>query len=84
MMRCALVLMVVAIGMAMASGAAADPRDSVDRGDRLDTDALRDDVSTNRLRVPSHPLVIVPPQQPVTTSKGIKSKKSSASGRDSR
>ena len=80
MMRPAFVLMVVVIGMAMASAAAADPRDSVDRGDRLDTDALRDDVSTNRLKVPSHPLVIVPPQQPVTTSKGTKSKKSSASG----
>jgi hypothetical protein len=80
MMRRALVLMVVVIGMAIASSAAADPRDSVDRGDRLDTDALRDDVSTNRLKVPSHPLVIAPPQQPVTTSKGTKSKKSSASG----
>ena len=63
MMTRAFVLMVVVIGMAMASSAAADPRDSVDRGDRLDTDALRDDVSTNRLKVPSHPLVIAPPQQ---------------------
>jgi hypothetical protein len=80
MERRALVLMVVVIGMAMASAAAADPRDSVDRGDRLDTDALRDDVSTNRLKVPSHPLVIVPPQQPVTTSKGIKGQKSGVSG----
>jgi hypothetical protein len=75
----ALVLMVVVIGMAMASSAAADPRDSVDRGDRLDTDALRDDVSTNRLKVPSHPLVIAPPQQSVTTLHGAKSKKSSGS-----
>jgi hypothetical protein len=80
MMRRALVLMVVAVGMAVASSAAADPRDSVDRGDRLDTDALRDDVRTNRLKVPSHPLVIAPPQQPVATSKGTKSKKSGASG----
>jgi hypothetical protein len=72
--------MVVAIGIAMASAAAADPRDSVDRGDRLDTDALRDDVSTNRLKAPSHPLVIAPQGQAVTTSKGTKSKKSSASG----
>ena len=80
MMRRTLALMVVAIGIAMVSGAAADPRDSVDRGDRLDTDALRDDVSTNRLKVPSHPLVIAPQGQAVTTSKGTKSKKSSASG----
>lgn len=80
MMRRALALMVVVIGIAMASAAAADPRDSVDRGDRLDTDALRDDVSTNRLKVPSHPLVIAPQQQPAATYKGIKRKKSSASG----
>jgi hypothetical protein len=53
---------------------------TVDRGDRLDTDALRDDVGTNRLKAPSHPLVIAPPGQAVTTSKGTKSKKSSASG----
>jgi hypothetical protein len=73
--------MIAAIVMVVAaSAAAADPRDSVDRGNRLDTDALRDDVGTNRLKVPSHPLVIAPPQQPAATSKGIKSKKSSASG----
>jgi hypothetical protein len=80
MMRRTLVLMMIVIGVAMASAAAADPRDSVDRGDRLDTDALRDDVGTNRLKVPSHPLVIVPPEQPSATSNRTKSKKSSASG----
>jgi hypothetical protein len=80
MMRRTLVLMMIVIGVAMASAAAADPRDSVDRGDRLDTDALRDDVGTNRLKVPSHPLVIVPSEQPGTTSNRTKSKKSSASG----
>lgn len=84
MMRRALVPMVIVVGMAMGSSASADPRDSVDRGDRLDTDALRDDVGTNRLKVPSHPLVIAPPQQPVTTSKRTKSKRSSASGSSSR
>jgi hypothetical protein len=84
MIRSALVLMVVVIGLTTASAAVADPRDSVDRGDRLDTDALRDDVRTNRLKVPSHPLVIAPPQQPATTSKGAKSKKSSASGASTR
>jgi|HubBroStandDraft_2_1064218.scaffolds.fasta_scaffold107212_2 hypothetical protein len=80
MMRHTLVLMMIVIGVAMASAAAADPRDSVDRGDRLDTDALRDDVGTNRLKVPSHPLFIVPPEQPAATSNRTKSKKSSASG----
>jgi hypothetical protein len=79
MMRCTLVLMIVVIGIAMASAATADPRDSVDRGDRLDTNALRDDVGTNRLKAPFHPLVIAPPEQAVTTSKGTKSKKSSGS-----
>ena len=80
MMRRALALMIVGVGVAAASAAAADPRDSVDRGDRLDTDALRDDVGTNRLKVPSHPLIIAPQQQPGAASKGAKSKKSSASG----
>jgi hypothetical protein len=84
MMRRTLALLIVVIGIAMASAAAADPRDSVDRGDRLDTDALRDDVGTNRLKAPSHPLVIAPPGQAVTTSKGTKSRKSSASGSGSR
>ena len=79
MMRRAVVPMIVAICMVAASASAADPRDSVDRGDRLDTNALRDDVSTNRLKVPTHPLVIAPPPQPAATS-SAKSKKSSASG----
>jgi hypothetical protein len=77
----ALVLMVVVIGMAMASGAAADPRDSVDRGDRLDTDALRDDVSTNRLKVPSHPLVIAPTPEPANVTGKKKSSSKAGSGR---
>jgi hypothetical protein len=80
MKRRTLLLMVIVIGMAASSAAAADPRDSVDRGDRLDTDALRDDVGTNRLNVPSHPIIGVPPQQPVTKSKGSKSGRSSTSG----
>jgi hypothetical protein len=83
-MRRTLALLIVVIGIAMASAAAAEPRDSVDRGDRLDTNALRDDVSTNRLKAPSHPLDIVPQGQAVTTSKGTRSKKSSASGGGSR
>ena len=72
MMRRVFVLIGAAIGIAAASAAAADPRDSVDRGQRLDTDALRDDVSTNRLRVPYHPLVIAPAPQPAPAVKGGK------------
>ena len=36
--------------------AASAQRDSVERGTRMDTDALRDDVRTNRLEIPRHPL----------------------------
>lgn len=55
-------------GMSTVS-AVADPRDSVDRGQRLDTDALRDDMSVNRLQVPAHPLSIQPPPQPASPTK---------------
>jgi hypothetical protein len=34
----------------------AEPRDSVDRGERLDRDAIRDDIRIDRLKVPKHPL----------------------------
>jgi hypothetical protein len=59
---------VVAVGVVLAllggiSAAGADPRDSVDRGDRLDRDALRDDVRIDRLRVPQTPLGSQPPAQ---------------------
>jgi len=63
------VLIGALIGILAASAVAADPRDSVDRGQRLDTDALRDDVNTNRLQVPSHPLSIQPTPQPVPNAK---------------
>lgn len=82
MMRRAFVLMGAVVGMAAASPAVADRRDSVDRGSRMDTEALRDDVGTNRLRVPSHPLVIAPTPQPAPAAK--KKKKSSASGGSNR
>ncbi|KJC35026.1 hypothetical protein UB31_29780 [Bradyrhizobium sp. LTSP849] len=75
------VLIGSAIGTMAISAVAADPRDSVDRGQRLDTDALRDDVGTNRLRAPSHPLVIAPVPQPIPTAKGKKRTKSSDSNR---
>jgi hypothetical protein len=74
-----LVLVGVAIGTMAASAVAADPRDSVERSQRLDTDALRDDVSSDRLRVPSHPLTIAPAQQPAPTAKG-KKKSNATSG----
>jgi len=55
-------------------------RDSVERGTRMDTNALRDDVRTNRLQVPSHPLGAEQPAQPAPSSKGkAKLKKSGAS-----
>lgn len=58
---------IVTTGAAMAwlgavSAVSAEPRDSVDRGDRLDRDALRDDVRIDRLKVPQHPVYS---QQPV-------------------
>ena len=58
--RCLIVLSGMMFGMMAPTAAVADPRDSVDRSQRLDTDALRDDIGTNRLRAPSHPLVIAP------------------------
>ena len=39
-----------AVTLCLASPVTADPRDSVDRGDRLDRDAIRDDVRINRLK----------------------------------
>jgi hypothetical protein len=44
-------------------------RDAVERSTRMDTDALRDDVRTNRLQVPSHPLGAEQPAQPAPSSK---------------
>jgi hypothetical protein len=42
--------------LCMASAVTAEPRDSVERSQRMDTDAIRDDVRTNRLQIPAHPL----------------------------
>lgn len=64
----------------MACAASAQGRDSVERGTRMDTDALRDDVRTNRLQIPKHPLAAEQPPQPSPNSKGkAKSKKSGGS-----
>ena len=46
--------------------AASAQRNSVERGTRMDTDALRDDVRTNRLEIPRHPLAAEQPPQPVS------------------
>ncbi|WP_091962791.1 hypothetical protein [Bradyrhizobium shewense] len=73
----------IVVGIAAASVAAADPRDAVDRSQRLDTDALRDDAATNRLTPPSHPLQIAPP--PTTPKAGTeRRRKSGANGGGSR
>ena len=42
----------------------AEPLDSVERSQRMDTDAIRDDVRTNRLQVPEHPISAVLSPQP--------------------
>lgn len=58
--------------LCVASHVRAEPRDSVDRGTRLDTDALRDDVRINRLKVPQNPLSAEQPpvqQVPAATPK---------------
>jgi len=47
----------------MASPITAEPSDSVERGQRMDTDAIRDDVRTNRLQI-LLPLVPKPQAQP--------------------
>jgi len=81
MLRRARMLIGVIVGLTAASAAAADPRDSADRSQRLDTNALRDDAGTQRLRVPSHPLAIAPPQPPAPNAKqGKKKSKPNTSG----
>ena len=55
--------------MNWATAAMADPRDSVERSQRMDTDALRDDIATNRLSAPAHPVMIAPEPQPAPVSK---------------
>jgi hypothetical protein len=66
----------VTLLLCAASAATAEPRDSVERAQRLDTDAIRDDVRTNRLQVPAHPISAMQPLQPEPSPKGkAKSKK---------
>jgi hypothetical protein len=63
-----------------ATVASAQGRDSVERGTRMDTDALRDDVRTNRLQIPRHPLAAEQPPQPSPSPKGkAKSRKGGGS-----
>jgi hypothetical protein len=64
-----------------ASAVSADPRDSVDRGDRLDRDAIRDDVRIDRLKVPQHPIAAQQPEQPTRAlKKKPKPKKNAGTG----
>jgi hypothetical protein len=84
LVRCLFVLLGMVFGMMAATAAVADPRDSVERSQRMDTDALRDDVRQNRLRVPSHPLVIAPAPAPQPVPIYKRKKKSSASSGSNR
>jgi len=72
---------VAMVFLCAASVVGAEPRDSVERGQRMDTDAIRDDVRTNRLQIPEHPISAVQPPQPTLSSKGkAKSKKGGGGG----
>ena len=75
------------IFLCAAFSAIAEPRDSVERGQRLDSEAMRDDVRTNRLQVPRHPLVVEQPLQlspdPGAKAKPKKAKSSKATFKQS-
>jgi hypothetical protein len=72
---------VATVFLCAASAVCAEPRDSVERSQRMDTDAIRDDVRTNRLQVPEHPISSVQPPQPSLSSKGkAKSRKGGGGG----
>jgi hypothetical protein len=72
---------VATVFLCAASAVRAEPRDSVERSQRMDTDAIRDDVRTNRLQIPEHPISAVQPPQPALSSKGkAKSKKGGGGG----
>ena len=69
-----------AIVFLCAASAASAQRNSVERGTRMDTDALRDDVRTNRLQIPQHPIAAEQPPQPSPSPKGkAKSRKGGGS-----
>ncbi|MGY8630927.1 hypothetical protein RAD15_00340 [Bradyrhizobium sp. 14AA] len=76
-----LTLTCIVAGSLAASVALADPRDSVDRGQRLDTDALRDDAATHRLQQPSHPLDIAPTRAAPKATTARKKKSGTSSSR---
>ncbi len=72
---------IAAVFLGGASPVAAEPRDSVERSHRMDTDAIRDDVRTNRLQIPRHPLAVEQPSQTAPDPKAkAKSRKSGRSG----
>jgi hypothetical protein len=68
------------VWLCTASAVTAEPRDSVERSQRMDTDAIRDDVRINRLQIPAHPITAEQPSQPASSSSGkTKSKRSGGS-----
>ena len=60
----AAILALIFVGSATVAMAQRDGRDAADRGTRLDSDALRNDISQQRLKVPQHPLWGTPAPEP--------------------
>jgi len=73
----------VTMGAAQSAMAQRDPRDAADRGQRLDNDALRNDMLQRQLKVPEHPLWSAPasaepaPAKPASGNKRKKTEKKS-------
>jgi hypothetical protein len=65
-----------------ASAVTTESRDSVERGQSMATDAIRDDVRTNRLQTPEHPLTAEqsPPRGPASATAGDRSTKNTNAG----
>jgi hypothetical protein len=71
----------VTMSTAQLAMAQRDARDAADRGQRLDNDALRNDMLQRQLKVPEHPLWSAPasvepaPAKPTTGNKRKKTEK---------
>lgn len=67
--------MLLLVGTASAAMAQRDARDAADRGQRLDLDALRNDMLQRRLKAPEHPLLSTPASPEPTSAKPAASKR---------